>query len=49
MSANNQRWTPGEAIPVECRHCEHEWLYKGLTPYAQCPDCQRSNNLMEER
>ena len=48
MSAQNDGWTPGEAIPVECRYCSHEWLYTGMTPYAQCPDCQRSNNLLED-
>lgn len=34
-------------VPVECAHCGHEWDYGGLTPYAQCPQCQRSNNLRE--
>lgn len=47
MSAKNSSWTPGEATPVTC-HCGYEWLYTGLTPYAQCPECQRSNNLLED-
>lgn len=36
---------PGEETDVECRHCGHSWTYTGITPYAQCPICQRSNNL----
>lgn len=43
-----QTWQPGETVEVECEHCGYQWSYSGMTPYAQCPDCQRSNNLMEQ-
>jgi len=37
----------GFDVDVECRHCGHTWTYRGKTPYAQCPRCQKSNNLTE--
>ena len=37
----------GFDVDVECRYCGHTWTYRGKTPYAQCPRCQKSNNLTE--
>lgn len=37
---------PG-AVMVTCRECDHEWMYTGQTPYAQCR-CGASNNLNGE-
>lgn len=30
---------------VTCDHCGYTWEYTGISVYAQCPRCQRSNSL----
>lgn len=48
MSTQEQIWNPGGETEVQCRHCNHQWTYSGMTPYAQCPKCQKSNKLEVE-
>lgn len=33
---------------IKCEHCDYIWDYTGISVYAQCPRCQRSNSLREE-
>lgn len=30
---------------ITCNHCNYTWDYTGISIYAQCPRCQRSNSL----
>lgn len=30
---------------ITCNHCGYTWDYTGISIYAQCPRCQRSNSL----
>jgi predicted Zn-ribbon and HTH transcriptional regulator len=34
-----------DAVSVTCYNCGYAWEYCGKTQYAQCPQCQKSNNL----
>lgn len=33
---------------ITCDHCGYTWDYTGISIYAQCPRCQRSNSLRGE-
>jgi len=29
-----------------CKHCGHEWTYKGSAKYATCPNCMRKTPVI---